>query len=252
MTVDLSVLMSDMEIKKRRIVSATQKSEAKDTTLYKSNVYKDWKAGEPFELFYVKFIFENKESLAKIYNKAIDDALEDDVDCLILVHDDVILEEDPIPKLEKLFDDYDLVGVAGTSKIELKSPALWHLMGGGFQGGNLHGCVQHSSKEIISYIPLLYKETKPASTFGKYPHKVVMIDGVFMALNRKAIETMRFDEDCPSKFHFYDLIASLDFHLEGGRVGVGNILITHESPGLREFTGEWKAGEKYFLENYGS
>lgn len=237
-----------MEIKNVRIVSATQKSRSKDTTLSKSNLYSNLDFSKPVQLKYVKFLFENKESLAKEYNSAIDEALEDEIDCLILVHDDVILEEDPIPKLENLFDDYDLVGVAGTSKVELKSPALWHLMGGGFQGGNLHGCVQHLQEAF--YGSAYDYDRKVKSNFGPYPHKAVMIDGVFMALNRKAMETMRFDEDCPSKFHFYDLIASLDFHLKGGRVGVGDILITHESPGLREFTEEWKNGENYFLDKY--
>lgn len=193
---------------------------------------------------------ENKESLAKVYNEAIDKALKDDIDCLILVHDDVILEEDPIPKLEKLFDDYDLVGVAGASKIELKSPALWHLMGGGFQGGNLHGAVQHLSDTICPSNDEVIHYSKPTTNFGPYPHRVVMIDGVFMALNRYAMENMRFDEDCPAKFHFYDILNSLDFHLNGGRVGVGDILITHASPGLREFTEDWKNGEKWFLNKY--
>lgn len=236
MTVDLSVILSDMEIKNAKVVCCTQKSKFKDYTLNESI----WR----YELLCQTHL-NNTESLAKRYNQAIDEALEENRDCLILVHDDVILEEDPIPKLEKLFDDYDLVGVAGASKIELKSPALWHLMGGGFQGGDLHGKVCHIIEEAGSE----YGKSHPAY-FGLYPHKVVMIDGVFMALNRKAMEEMRFDEDCPSKFHFYDLLASLDFHLKGGRVGVGDILITHESPGLREFTDEWKAGEKYFLEKY--
>jgi len=187
-----------------------------------------------------KFCLSNTISLSKRYNEAIDMGIKDDLDCLILVHDDVILEEDPIPKLEKLFDDYDLVGVAGASKIELKSPALWHLMGGGFQGGSLHGKVNH--------MDALYG---PQPTyFGPYPHRVVMIDGVFIALNRKAMETVRFDESNPCGFHFYDLQASLDAHLSGLKVGVGDILITHESPGLGEFTEDWKNGEKYFLDKY--
>ena len=232
-----------MKIENCRVVSPTQKRTAKDTTLSKSNVYHDLNFNEPVSLFYVKFLFKNKESLAKIYNMEIDKALEDNVDCLILVHDDVILEENPIPKLEKLFDDFDLVGVAGTSKIELKSPALWHLMGD-YKSGTLHGCVQHLTIGREDSVH------KAQTYFGKYPHKVVMIDGVFMALNRYAMENMRFDEDCPAKFHFYDLISSLDFHLKGGRVGVGDILITHESPGLREFTDEWRAGEQYFLKKY--
>lgn len=171
---------------------------------------------------------------------AIDDALKDDIDCLILVHDDVTLEEDPVVKLEQLFDQFDLVGVAGASKIELKSPALWHLMGGGFQRGNLHGKVNH--------MDALYG---PQPTyFGPYPHRVVMIDGVFMALNKKVMETIRFDESNPCRFHMYDLQLSTDTHLAGLKVGVGDILITHASPGLREFTEDWLMGEQWFINKY--
>lgn len=237
-----------MEIKKVCFNICTQKQSAEETRL--------WDSLENSVAEY-KFCLSNKESLAKRYNEAIKMGLDNDLDCLILVHDDVILEEDPIPKLEKLFDDYDLVGVAGASKVELKSPALWHLMGGGFHNGydpcNLHGQVQHMVERTPDngglQVGMTYKE-KVLTNFGYRPHRVVMIDGVFMALNRKAMEEMRFDEDCPAKFHFYDLISSLDFHLKGGRVGVGDILITHESPGLREYTQDWLNGEKYFLEKY--
>lgn len=235
-----------MEIKKALVATCSQKDKFGDTTLHDSI----WK----HELL-CRTVLNNEESLAKRYNKIIDEAVEDNVDCLILVHDDVILEEDPIPKLERLFDDYDLVGVAGASKVELKSPALWHLMGGGLLWGYLHGCVQHIvEKEVgrMGYGGVEYETTKPPTYFGPYPHRVVMIDGVFMALNRKMLESgVRFDEDCPSKFHFYDLNYSLSAHLAGLKVGVGDILITHESPGLREYTDEWRTGEQYFLNKYG-
>lgn len=227
-----------MEIKKYKIGIATQGKTWGDTRILDSIM--------SFYLGNVHMFNENTESLPKIYNKLIEKSLEDDCDCLILVHDDVILEENPILKLEKLFDQFDLVGVAGTSKIELKSPALWHLMGGGFNGGNLHGCVQHFSySRAGEQHPIPYK-----TEFGSYPHRAVMIDGVFMALNRKVMETMRFDESNPCKFHFYDLSFSLDCHLNGCKVGVGDILITHASPGLREFTEDWKNGEKWFLNKY--
>jgi len=231
-----------MEIKKSLLFSASKKRW--NDTLIASSFY-DLRMGD--RGCYPVFEENNKAGLAEVYNKMIDHALNQNVDCLILVHDDVILEEEPIPKLERLFDDYDLVGVAGTSKVELKSPALWHLMGGGFGGGNLHGKVCHIIEEIGSE----YGKSHPAY-FGPYPRRVVMIDGVFMALNRKMLESgVRFDEDCPSKFHFYDLNYSLSAHLVGLKVGVGDILITHESPGLREYTDEWRSGEQYFLNKYG-
>lgn len=206
--------------------------------IHKSFYDIDW--GDKF--IYPYFEENNTLSLSEIYNKAIEHALKQDFDCLILVHDDVILEENPIPKLEKLFDTFDLVGVAGTKHLEIKSPCLWHIMGGGFQSGNLHGCVQHLTDD----------GRRPASNFGPNPQRVLMIDGVFMALNRKCMETMRFDETIPCGFHFYDLDFSLSAHQKGLKVGVGDILITHASPGLRSFTPEWIEGDKWFLEKHGN
>jgi hypothetical protein len=180
--------------------------------------------------------FNNREGLAKVYNGFLDQAIKEKFEYIMIVHDDVRLEHDPRRNLEELFLEFDVVGVAGCSSAEIKSPALWHLMG----QGHLHGAVAHK-----------YGDKKHMTSFGPYPHRVVMIDGVFMALNRKAIETVRFDEDCPSKFHFYDLAFSARCLEKGLKIGVGDVMITHESPGLREFSDDWKSGEKYYIENYG-
>ena len=227
-----------MQIKNLVIYCATQKESREDTTLWKS--LKELGLEKEIKCY---FYTENKESLAKLYNSAIKHYTLRDA--AIFVHDDVILEEDPRPKLEKLFDEYDVVGVAGCSRAEIKSPALWHLMGGGFDGGNLHGRVQHlHTFEGRGNFKL-------PTDFGLHPHKVVMIDGVFMALSRKALESgARFDEDCPSKFHFYDLLYCKNALEKDLKIGVGDIIITHESPGLREFTDEWKAGHEYYLRQY--
>jgi hypothetical protein len=106
--------------------------------------------------------------------------------------------------------------------------------------GHLHGAVAHGNAN-----------RKHMTSFGVYPHRVVMIDGVFMAFNRKAIETVRFDEDCPSNFHGYDILMSLDACNKGLKIGVGDVMITHESPGLQEFTDDWKAGNDYVIQKYG-
>ena len=182
----------------------------------------------------------NTQGLAKTYNEFLDLAIKEKFDYIMFIHDDVHLEHDPRPKLEKLFQEYDIVGVAGCSKAEIKSPALWHIMGGGMGSGFLHGAVAHGNAD-----------RKHMTSFGVYPHRVVMIDGVFMAFNRKAIETVRFDEDCPSKWHHYDLNMCASALEKGLKIGVGDVMITHESPGLREFTDDWKSGEKYYLEKYG-
>lgn len=234
-----------MEIDKLTIFSATQKKTPEETSLYKSIIWRNMDVD-------LHFFLDNKLPLAVLYNKALQHAREENLNNLLLIHDDVWLEHDPTPELEKLFDEFDVVGVAGCSKAEIKSPALWHLMGGGFGSGNLHGAVQHLSDVVCYSSDDKIHYSKPTTHFGKFPHRVVMIDGVFMAFNRNYIQNgSGFDEECPSSFHHYDLIQSLQAHYDGFKVGVGDILITHESPGLREYTEDWIAGEHYFISKYG-
>jgi hypothetical protein len=238
-----------MEIDKLTIFSATQKKTPEETSLYRSIMELNMDVD-------LHFFLDNKLPLAVVYNKALQHAREENLNNLLLIHDDVWLEHDPQPRLKKLFDKFDVVGVAGCSKAEIKSPALWHLMGGGFYNGrepsNLHGAVQHIHKMPPDGGVGMWYDVKKLTNFGFYPHRVVMIDGVFMAFNRNYIENGRgFDEECPSGFHFYDCGMSLQAHYDGFKVGVGDILITHESPGLREFSDDWKSGEQYFLSKYG-
>lgn len=186
----------------------------------------------------IQCVFSNKESLCKVYNSFIDHAIKDNIDWIVLVHSDVEIEVNDVCD-RILQPGYDVVGVAGTTQVKLESPALWHLMGGGFQGGNLRGAVAHGAGRRVHM-----------TSFGPYPERCVMIDGVFMAISRPVFENIRFDETNPAKFHFYDLSYSLECHNNKYKVGVGNIPIIHQSPGLREFTDEWKAGEKWFLEKF--
>lgn len=215
-----------MSINKTLYFSAT-KGSRKDTLLYKNSST------------YNKFIFKenNTESLPKVYNRAIDLALKTKKDYLVLCHDDVIIESDVPYKLPDLLKEYDMVGVAGASQMTLQEPALWHLMGGGFDGGHLHGAVAHGNEQ-----------QKQMTYFGPYPSRVVVLDGVFMAIHRRVFEKIRFDETNPAKFHHYDTSYSFDAHKAGFKVAVSDIMITHASPGLREFTPEFLEGQKWFLE----
>jgi GT2 family glycosyltransferase len=224
-----------MEIKKLTIFTATQKSNIEETTIYKSIQELEIDAEVNLQC-----IENNKESLAVVYNEAMNNALEDEADALIIVHDDVWLEHDPVPNLRRLFDQYDLIGVAGASKIQIETPAFWHLMGGGFTKGHLHGRVAHGTPK-----------DNHITNFGPYPHRVVVIDGVFMAMKPILMEEVKFDEDCPSHYHFYDIIMSQRAHNQGFMVGVGDISIIHESPGLRDFSPEWLMGQDYYLKWYG-
>lgn len=190
---------------------------------------------------YNSFIFKenNTEPLPKIYNKAIDFAIEENFDAIVLCHDDVIIESDLTYKLPSIMQNFDVAGVAGTTECKLQEPALWHIMGGGFGSGKLHGAVAHGD------------ETQKAITsFGPYPKRVLLLDGVFLCISRKVFTEVRFDESNPAGFHFYDLDFSLSCHKEKFKLGVSDIMITHASPGLREFTSEFNEGQQWFLNKW--
>ena len=196
-----------------------------------------WNTTPPGES--VIFKQNNKDSLHKAYNKAIKFAMQENIQKLVLVHDDVILENFSEDRLDKLFKKYDVVGCAGTTEVSLKAPALWHLMGGGFGSGNLHGAVAHGNED-----------KKHMTSFGEYPKRVVLLDGVFMAIKRKVFSKIKFDESCPSKWHFYDLDYSMQCHKAGFKLGVGDFIITHNSPGLTSFTKEFNDGQEWFLNKW--
>jgi len=218
-----------MSIQKTLYFSAT-KGSRKDTLLYRNSSS------------FNKFVYKenNTESLPKLYNKAIDMALKEKKDYLVLCHDDVIIESDVAYKLPDILrTEFDIVGVAGTTECKLQEPALWHLMGGGFSGGKLHGAVAHGNER-----------QKAMTSFGPYPHRVLLLDGVFLAIHRRVFEQVRFDETNPAGFHFYDLDYSLQCHKAGFKLGVSDIMITHSSPGLKEYTPEFLAGQDWFLNKW--
>lgn len=207
-----------------KVISATNR-DYKSTLLY--NSYKD-----------VTFIEKNTEALSKVYNKAYKQHSDQQYDWFVFVHDDVILEAPlELPeKLVKLGEQYDVIGCAGIREIKLQQPALWHLMG---DRQHYRGAVAHLSGD-----------KKMMTSFGPYPDRVILIDGVFMAFKSKVLQNVQFDEENPAKFHFYDLDMSLTCHNNGFKVGVGDIPITHASPGLREYTSEWLKGQEWFLNKH--
>jgi hypothetical protein len=201
---------------------------------------KDTVLGNNYSI-YNEFIFKenNTDSLSVVYNKAIDFAIQEDMDFLVLCHDDVIIESDLSYKIPPLMQEFDIIGVAGTTECKLSEPALWHIMGGGFNSGKLHGAVAHGSNK-----------TKHMTCFGNYPKRVLLLDGVFLCISRNVFTQVRFDESNPAGFHFYDLDYSLSCYKAGFKLGVSDILITHASPGLQEFTPEFLEGQQWFLEKW--
>lgn len=188
----------------------------------------------------IKFYGNNSDPVTKVYNKALNEIRQDKEGSIaVFIHGDLYINcFDFVDRLYEAAKRFTVFGVAGPSAITVKEPILWHIMGG---RGNLHGCVAHSNTTEEYYY----------TSFGTLPHKTVMLDGVLIGIDMSKLPAnLMFDESCPSRFHFYDLNFTLDCTLAKVSVGVVDIPIIHTSPGLREMTDEWKAGQQYFLTKY--
>lgn len=188
----------------------------------------------------VAFSENNTDPLPIVYNDAIDDFKLSN-DWLVFVHDDVIIEapEALERQLNTLGNNFDVIGCAGARDFTLKEPALWHLMSDKTQ---YRGAVAHLHDDGRKFM----------TSFGVYPDRVILIDGVFIAAKTKVFDKVRFDTNNPAGFHFYDLDFSLACHKAGFKIGVGDITITHASPGLKHITDDWKQGQGWFLKKWKS
>ena len=149
-----------------------------------------------------------------------------------------------------MFDHYDVVGLAGCVDPKIQHPALWHIMGGDM--GNLRGTVVHAVKGSDQVLGC-HENAVHATAFGPTPSRVVLIDGLFIAVNTKMIKEkgIKFDTSNPCIAHHYDLDFSLQCHKAGLKVGVWPIHVIHDSPGLTSLNDkQWKMGNDWFLNKW--
>lgn len=223
------------------IVSATKEEHQEVTPLYGS-LMKLVRIGD-ISWDDVHFEMSNTKGLAEVYNKWIGNCGKDSV--VVFAHDDIIIEDLFFrEKIETGIEGTPILGLAGCSgPIRICEPALWHLMSDKRRhvGEVAHF---HPSEKAVNYA------SSPRSTtvFGPSSAPAVFIDGVFMVVDLKAIpETLRFDEKCPSKFHYYDLNFCLDALNKNVGVQVVPIRIVHKSPGLTGVSEDWVEGQNYFI-----
>jgi len=154
---------------------------------------------------------ENTDSLSVQYNKA--KKYYDQYDAIIFLHDDVFITDAfLIEKLQVAFAQFDVVGLAGGADISLKSYGLWHMM------------------------------CDPKTFSG------LLMDGLFLAVNPKTTKNVNWDENV--MFHHYDLLFCLEANKLKLKLGTAPIYVTHESPGLKGFSEEFKKSDAYFKEYF--
>ena len=207
------------------------KGKKEETSLYKSISIDHYDV----PIFYKE---NNKDSLHKTYNEFLDDANNNGVDIACFVHDDVFINcWDLRERLINSAYKYQVFGLAGATNCKIKEPALWHLLS---ERKDQRGCVAHGNEKEYMY-----------TSFGPLPSRALLIDGVFIGINVKELpKDLRFDESYPSKFHYYDLDFSLQCNKKHITVGVVDIPIIHQSPGLTNPDKEFYEGQKYFINKW--
>lgn len=231
--------------KRIQIVSATKHDQITDTILAKclKKYCHDGDRSLPTaDAISYSIKTNNRDSLAKVYNKEIENPYNKNK-ILVFVHDDVIIEElFLMEKLNEAMEQFDIVGLAGIkAPITIKEPCLWHLMGPPSQ---YSGFVTHFVEQDLN--------KRFSTSFGASPERVILLDGLFLAINTEKIleKGVRFDENSPARFHFYDI----DFCLTSNKMKLKNgtwpIFVTHRSHGLKSADNEFMLGQKWFLNKW--
>lgn len=194
-------------------------------------------------IYNLRLFENNNRGLAGLYNKCI---TESNSDYIVFCHDDVSIEDTQLPeKIDQAIGDdseFAICGVAGNQKCRVQDKNLWHLMG---DRDSMSGAVAHYTGK---------DDTECFMTnFGVTPKRCILLDGVFLAVNVKKIREagLRFDEDCPAKWNFYDLNFCMRANELGLKMTTWPIWIVHKSHGLSDINQEdWNKGNEYFKKKW--
>jgi tetratricopeptide (TPR) repeat protein len=186
---------------------------------------------------YELVVINDARSLCEGYNRGI---AHSSGDILIFSHDDIeIACADFKQKLFHYLNLYDMIGVAGT--VCLIDP-FWGSAG----WPHVHGQVIHKHPADRHY---------RVHAFGFDPVArpgIRAVDGLFFAVNRKVVKTIRFDEERFDGFHFYDIDFSFSAFLAGVRIAVcSDIVLVHHSS-AHHLDQNWRRYAERFLEKHGA
>lgn len=180
--------------------------------------------------------FENNGefSLTEVYNKILEQSTNDIV---ILCHDDIYFDSknwgQKILNHFKRKNDYGILGLAGTTSMS-KSAKWWE------DFSKMKGIVNHEHEGKKW-------ESKYSQSKGNELDDVVLVDGLFIVINKKNIKKS-FNEEIGG-FHFYDVDFSFRNFIEGVKIGVMyDVRVTHKSIG--QTNEQWEKNRELFAEKY--
>ena len=181
----------------------------------------------------IEKINNGDKSLSQVYNEILS---ESKTNLVLFIHDDIYFDTTSwYYKLIKHFENenYGIIGLAGATILP-NSGQWWE------KRNKMIGVVNHESggKKWTS---------KYSEEFGNKIKETVLVDGVFIAVDKTKIKNNFVEEF--SGFHFYDLPFCVENYLNGVKIGViTNIRITHKSIGMTNQ--QWEDNRKLFVEKY--
>jgi glycosyltransferase involved in cell wall biosynthesis len=173
-------------------------------------------------------------SLTEVYNKILKDSKNDIV---ILCHDDIYFDSknwgQKILNHFKRNSDYGVLGLAGST--QLPSSAKWWEDFSKMRGIVNH---EHEGKKW---------ESKYSPSLGNQIDDAVLVDGLFIVINKNNIK-QTFNEEIKG-FHFYDVDFSFRNFIDDVKIGVMyDVRVTHKSIG--ETNEQWEKNREVFAEKY--
>jgi glycosyltransferase involved in cell wall biosynthesis len=173
-------------------------------------------------------------SLTEVYNKIINDSSNDIV---VLCHDDIYFDTknwgNKILNHFKRNKDYGVLGLAGTTNMP-KSAKWWE------DFSKMKGIVNHEHEGKKW-------ESKYSASKGNQLDDVVLVDGLFIVINKQNIKK-NFNEGIKG-FHFYDVDFSFRNFIDGVKIGVMyDVRVTHKSIG--QTNEQWEKNREVFAEKY--
>ena len=184
--------------------------------------------------------YDNKMGLSECYNKVLDNTAGQDT-YILFMHDDVyILDTMFQEKLELGFQKYDVLGLAGSSDFNIRRlPITWiNSPKESWSGGLFHSCVSGSD----NIIDLKY------NFYGEFNKKCFTVDGAFIAVDRKKIGNVRFQNEF--LFDFYDLAFCTECYKAGLSIGTIPLVLCHQSHGGGILKPEYKDVQDNFINKY--
>ncbi len=188
--------------------------------------------GRGFEILYLN----DPPSLAAAYNAAVAQAVGERI---VVMHDDAeLLSEDAPERILEHLKTYDLIGVAGTTRLV---SGVWSHSGQPY----IFGQVANPAAAPV-------REGYTLCVFGgvsAIAGGMQAIDGVFMAGRREAFRQVPFDEETFDGFHLYDTDFSFRAFRAGLKLGVANdVHLYHKSVGT--YDGVWREYHERFLRKF--